>query len=116
MGQYSAFNADRRSVLPRMVGFRSATLRGAKTPTQTIVIRDLSLNGLGAHAETKTPALGESVVVTIESLDLPAMVKWVSRDLFGLHFSSKLTKAQLDALRTIWGEIHLDRADIRKTR
>jgi hypothetical protein len=117
MGQYSVPNDDRRSVLPRLVGFRSATLRGCKTPAQSIVIRDLSLTGLGARAEAKTPLFGEAVIVTIDSIgDLPAIVKWVSRDLFGLHFSSTLSKTQLQALRAIWGQVHSDWTEARRPR
>ena len=117
MGQYSVPTGDRRSVLPRLVGFRNATLRGCKTPAQSIVIRDLSLTGLGARAESKTPLFGEAVIVTIDSIgDLPAMVKWVSRDLFGLHFSSTLSKKQLEAFRAIWGQVHSDWTGARRPR
>jgi len=98
-GQLSV-KTNRRQTLPRMIGFRDATLSGARTPPQSIVIRDLSRKGLGARAGAKTPELGERVVVTIDSLgELKAMVKWVSRDLFGLHFTGSLSRAQLESLR-----------------
>lgn len=83
-----------------MNGFCSATLCGAETPLQSIVIRGLSPNGLGARAQSKTPSLGETVVVNIDSMgELKAMVKWVSRDLFGLHLFSSLSRSQLETIR-----------------
>lgn len=100
MATRADFHHDRRQALPRMVGFRDATLQGAHTPCQSIVIRDLSSNGLGARAQFRAPELGERVVVTIGSLgEMNAMVKWVSRDLFGLHFSRSLSRSQLETLR-----------------
>jgi hypothetical protein len=102
MADYSNFTA-RGSEAPRLIGFRTATLRGDITPAQSIVIRNLSCDGIGAKAENKTPMLGETVVVTIEKLgEFKAMVKWVSRDLFGLHLISSLSSSQLEAIRDIW--------------
>jgi hypothetical protein len=100
MGQRSTLAANKRSATPRLLGFCNATLRGADTPPQSIVIRDLSSNGLGAQAKSKTPGLGETVVVTIDSMgEVKAMVKWVSRDLFGLHLFSSLSRSQMAAIR-----------------
>lgn len=93
---------NRRTAPSRMLGFRDGTLTGVHTPEQPIVIRDLSPRGLGARVLGKSPELGERVVVTIDTLgEVKAMVKWVSRDLFGLHFSRSLSRAQLDALRRL---------------
>ena len=100
MAARSTANGERRNATPRLNGFCNATLRGTETGLQSIVIRDLSPKGLGARAQTRTPVLGERVVVTIDSLgEVKAMVKWVSRDLFGLHLFSSLSEARLDALR-----------------
>lgn len=99
MADYSNFDADGHNTL-RLVGFRTATLRGDLTPLQSIVIRNLSCDGIGAKAESKTPVLGETVVIAIEALgEFKAMVKWVSRDLFGLHLISSFSSSQLDAIR-----------------
>jgi hypothetical protein len=90
----------KRTASPRLNGFCNATLCGTETGPQSIVIRDLTARGLGARAASKTPALGERVVVTIDSVgELKAMVKWVSRDLFGLHLFSSLSRSRLDAIR-----------------
>jgi PilZ domain. len=89
-----------RGAPPRLIGSYPATLRGPETGQQRIEIRNLSAKGLGARAQSKPPALGERVVITIDSLgEMKAMVKWVSRDLFGLHLFSSLSQAKLDALR-----------------
>lgn len=94
-----------RVVLPeagksKHVAFTRATLQGVNTPLQTIVIRGLTPRGLGAKALAKTPDLGERVVLKTETgSELKAMVKWVSRDLFGLHFFRSLSRSQLEAIR-----------------
>lgn len=105
MADYSNFTA-RGAETPRLIGFRTAMLQGDVTPSQSIVIRNLSCDGIGAKAEGKTPMLGETVVVTIETLgEFNAMVKWVSRDLFGLHLISSLSSSQLEAIRDIWNSV-----------
>jgi hypothetical protein len=102
MASQLSTKTNRRQTLPRMIGFCDATLAGARTPAQAIVIRDLSRKGLGARAGAKAPELGERVIVTIGSLgEMKAMVKWVSRDLFGLHFTGSLSRAQLESLRGV---------------
>lgn len=105
MADYSNITA-RGSEAPRLIGFRTATLRGDITPPQSIVIRNLSCDGIGAKAESKTPVLGETVIVTIETLgEFKAMVKWVSRDLFGLHLISTLSSSQFETIRNMWNTI-----------
>ncbi len=100
MQHHSTMRAKRQKLPPRLNRTCTATLQGADTPSQPIFIRDLSTRGLGARAGAKTPVLGETVVVTIDSLgELKAMVKWVSRDLFGLHLFSAISRSQLEALR-----------------
>lgn len=100
MAERSTSKTNRRNAAPRLTGSYSAILHGTKTGAQPIVIRNLSSKGMGAQARTKTPVLGERVVITIDSLgEMKAMVKWVSRDLFGLHLFSSLSKAKLEALR-----------------
>lgn len=97
MAQHGILSEARRS---RPGGFANATLQGANTPLQPVIIRGLSQRGLGAKALTKTPDLGERVVLKTETgSELKAMVKWVSRDLFGLHFFRSLSRSQLEAIR-----------------
>lgn len=105
MADYSNFTASGQD-MSRLIGFRTATLRGDITPQQSIVIRNLSHDGMGARAESKTPMLGETVVVTIETMgDFKAMVKWVSRDLFGLHLISTLSSSQFETIRDMWNTV-----------
>jgi hypothetical protein len=100
MAVRSTSKRNQRKAAPRLTGAYSATLLGPETGAQAIVIRNLSPKGMGAQARSKTPVLGERVVVTIDSLgEIKAMVKWVSRDLFGLHLFSSLSRAKLEILR-----------------
>lgn len=100
MAQISIPQGNAATRLPTPAAFANATLQGANTPLQSIVIRGLSSRGLGAKALSKTPVLGERVVVrTKGGGEFKAMVKWVSRDLFGLHFSRSLSRSQIEAMR-----------------
>ena len=90
----------------RITSISVAQMRGAYTPSQRIVIRNLSAGGLGARAQIQPPGVGETVIITIERLgDLKAVVKWVRGDKFGLTLSSRLTAAELEQIYGDWSEV-----------
>jgi hypothetical protein len=76
-----------------------ATMRCAYSVNQSIIVRNLSPQGLGARAKIQCPGRGEIVAITLPMMpERYARVKWIRGDQFGVRFVEPLSNELFQSL------------------
>ena len=79
---------DREQRLGKLV---LASLRREGLPPREIMIRNISINGIGARIDGDVPLIGERVLLDLMNLkDVRGTIRWVKGNRFGIRIDDKL--------------------------